>query len=292
MKSKLYSSIFGLTLLGFSIYVLLDTFVFSEVYEKVDTTVKSMENGTGEVTATENYYQDDNIMINISEIRKYDTTVYIADIILNNSDYLKTAFAKDTYGKNITATTSDTAISHNAILAINGDYYGVQKNGYVLKNYKLYRSLSAGDKEDLIIYGNGTFEIINENDISAEELVKKGVKELLSFGPALIMDGEIVVSKNDEVGKAMAGNPRSAIGLIDSNHYVFVVSDGRTNDSFGLSLYELASVMKEYGVNTLYNLDGGGSSSMFFNGKIINNPTTNGKTIKEREVSDIVYIGY
>ena len=50
--------------------------------------------------------------------------------------------------------------------------------------------------------------------------------------------------------------------------------------------------MKEYGVKTLYNLDGGGSSSMYFNGNLINKPTTNGRTIKEREVSDIVYIGY
>ena len=50
--------------------------------------------------------------------------------------------------------------------------------------------------------------------------------------------------------------------------------------------------MQEYGCTTAYNLDGGGSSTMYFNGQVINNPTTNGKTFKEREVSDIVYIGY
>ena len=90
----------------------------------------------------------------------------------------------------------------------------------------------------------------------------------------------------------MASNPRTAIGQISENHYVFIVSDGRTKDSEGLSLYELATFMKSLGCITAYNLDGGGSSTMYFNGNIVNNPTTNGKRVSERSVSDIVYIGY
>ena len=90
----------------------------------------------------------------------------------------------------------------------------------------------------------------------------------------------------------MVSNPRTAIGIIGEKHYVFVVSDGRTNLSEGLSLYELAKFMKSLGVKTLYNLDGGGSSTMYFNGNVVNSSTTMGKTVKERSVSDIVYIGY
>ena len=63
-------------------------------------------------------------------------------------------------------------------------------------------------------------------------------------------------------------------------------------ESAGLSLSQLAEFMKCLGVVSAYNLDGGGSSTMYFNGEIINNPTTNGRSIKERSVSDIVYIGY
>ena len=59
-----------------------------------------------------------------------------------------------------------------------------------------------------------------------------------------------------EVGQSMASNPRTAIGIIDENHYIIVVSDGRTSESEGLSLYQLAEVMKSYGVKTAYNLDG------------------------------------
>ena len=90
----------------------------------------------------------------------------------------------------------------------------------------------------------------------------------------------------------MASNPRTAIGIYEDGHYVFVVSDGRTDESEGLSLYELAEFLQELGVETAYNLDGGGSSTMVYQGEVVNNPTTSGNSVKERSVSDIVYIGY
>ena len=99
------------------------------------------------------------------------------------------------------------------------------------------------------------------------------------------------MDQNTEVGKAMASNPRTAIGQISELHYVFVVSDGRTDQSEGLSLYELAMFLQSLGVKTAYNLDGGGSSTMVLMGEVINNPTTGGSRTKERSVSDIVYIG-
>ena len=132
-------------------------------------------------------------------------------------------------------------------------------------------------------------EVLNDSEYTADELVEKGVWQALTFGPALVENSNISVDENDEVGLAMASNPRTAIGLIDTNHFIFVVSDGRTSESEGLSLYELATFMKGLGVKTAYNLDGGGSSTMYFNGAVVNNPTS-GHSIKEREISDIVYI--
>lgn len=192
----------------------------------------------------------------------------------------------------MTETTSEIAESAGVILAINGDYYGAQEEGYVLRNGTLYRNtLSSGQKE-LVIYEGGSFAIINEEDITAEELLADGAQQVLSFGPALVEDGTVVVSEADEVGKAKASNPRTAIGIMDNLHYVFVVSDGRTEESADLSLSQLAEFMQDLGVVTAYNLDGGGSYTMYFNGEMINNPTTSGRSIKERSVSDIVYIGY
>lgn len=186
------------------------------------------------------------------------------------------------------------AAENQAILAVNGDYYGANSQGYVIKNGVLYRESIRRDSEngDLAIYADGSFAVIRETEISAQELLADGVQQLLAFGPVLLEDGAVTVSDGDEVGKAMASNPRTAIGLVEPLHYVLAVSDGRTSESRGLTLVQLAQVMQEAGCTIAYNLDGGGSSTLYFNGRVVNNPTTNGRTIAERAVSDIVYVGY
>lgn len=177
-------------------------------------------------------------------------------------------------------------------MAINGDFYGAQNSGYVIRNKVLYReTMRSESKEDLVIYKDGSMKIIQEGEITAKQLIEDGAVQVLSFGPGLISDGEVIVNTEDEVGKAMASNPRTAIGVIDTNHYVMVVSDGRTSESEGLTLYQLASFMEGLGVKEAYNLDGGGSSTMVFNGEIVNQPVSNRSESGERSVSDIVYIG-
>lgn len=284
-------------LLAFTGYVLLDTFVIPRTYAAAGSTASSSAKvetvSTGTVNKTDTAYSDDNITVKITTYRKYDTNIYVADITVKSADYLQTAFADDTFGKNITDKTSVIASDHNAILAVNGDFCGAQNSGYVIRNGKLYRAASAGDdQEDLVIDGDGNFSIVSEGDATAESLLKSGAQQVLSFGPGLVENGKVAVSENDEVGKAMASNPRTAIGQIDSLHYVLVVSDGRTDESTGLSLYQMAAFLKTLGVKTAYNLDGGGSSTMYFNGSVVNKPTTTGRNISERSVSDIVYIGY
>ena len=275
---------------------MLKTFVLFDAIQTVKATTtdtKAAKKAAASATTTDTSYSDDNIQVTLTEKTVENTQVYIADITVSSADYLKTAFAQNTYGTNVTAKTSVTAAENNAILAVNGDYYGANSTGYVIRNGVVYRDTVREDSSngDLAIYKDGSFKIIYEDEISADQLVKDGVVNLLAFGPSLVENGEITVDTNSEVGQSMASNPRTAIGIIDENHYIIVVSDGRTSESEGLSLYQLAEVMKSYGVKTAYNLDGGGSSTLYFNGQVINKPTTNG-TISERAVSDIVYIGY
>ena len=288
---RYFELIFGLMIIVFTGYILLDTFVIGESYVTVNTLTSNMESNNKKIS-TDTKYEDDYMSITLNEYDEEDTKIYVADVEVKDSSLLKTAFAQSSYGKNLTEKTSTIAKRVNAILAINGDYYGVQEKGYVLRNGVIYRNKSKNNQEDLVIYKDGSFEIINESDITLEELQELGAYQVLSFGPALVEEGSISVITSDEVGKAMSSNPRTAIGIISDNHYVFVVSDGRTEESEGLSLYELATFMKNLGCKTAYNLDGGGSSTMYFNGNVINNPTTNGNRISERSISDIVYVGY
>ena len=308
-----FLSAFLCALLVFTVYVLLDTFVIERRMEVVtepqtvntqlggetgttvsDTPVSlqlaASQEETAEPVITENSYHDGNISIEITEERIGDTTVYLADVRLASAEHLKTAFADNAYGRNVTDTTSGMAEAVDAILAVNGDFYGAQQSGYVIRGGVLYRSTAKKGAEDLVIYADGSFGIIREAEITAQALLDSGARDVLSFGPALVENGEISVSVNDEVGRAKASNPRTAIAVIDELHYLFVVSDGRTSESEGLSLYELAAYLQSKGVQTAYNLDGGGSSTMVFNGRVVNNPTS-GRSIKERSVSDIVYVG-
>ena len=289
----------ALALTVFTGYALLDTFVIPRSYgavpQTVDIAAEEVQETIRETSVQEESLQEETsqegITVELNEYRENDTTIYVADVWITDPSQLQTAFADGTYGKNVKNATSDIAEDVDAILAINGDFYGARNSGYVIRNGVLYRSTSSG-AEDLVIYEDGSFAIIDEDEVTAEQLLADGAVQVLSFGPALIEDGEIAVTQNEEVGKAMASNPRTAIGIVEEGHYVFVVSDGRTDESEGLSLYELAEFLQELGVETAYNLDGGGSSTMVYQGEVVNNPTTSGNSVKERSVSDIVYIGY
>ena len=229
--------------------------------------------------------------------------------------YLKTALAKDTFGENVQEKTSEICKRKKGILAINGDFYGAQEAGYVLRNGEILRSTVSKSNvgqnprknpEDLAIYRDGTFEIFNEHDYSLEEIQNKGAWQVFSFGPGLIKDGEIIVGEKDEVATALAGgrNQRTTIGMIAPLHYVFVVNDGRSTTDDGFSLFEMAHILKDLHCYCAYNLDGGGSSTMYLdNGTgnadklahLVNRPSqdwrTNSGKIGQRDVSDIVYIG-
>lgn len=327
-KKYKWAILYSILLISFTVYIALDTFVITRVYTTVSSekdknetknkkhsggnhpsntashdssddisnskrqsdTSESQDDTLDFEDKTKTSYSDENISIQLTKYREHDTNIYVADITLSSAKYLKTALAQDAYGKNITEKTSEIANRNNAILAINGDFYGTQESGYVIRNGSLYRNTSSKGQEDLVIYEDGSFEIITEDEISAEQLLQKGAIQTLSFGPALVTDGSVSVLASEEVGKAKASNPRTAIGIIDKLHYLFVVSDGRTEESEGLSLYQLAQFMESKNVTTAYNLDGGGSSTMYFNGQIVNKPTTSGRNIKERSVSDIVFI--
>ena len=259
---------------------------------------KSTTNSTGSTGSTTSSnsgtvigtYSDSKSKITVTQYRAYDSNIYVADVEVTDGTSILSAFANNTYGRNITDTTSDMAEENNAVLAINGDYYGARQSGYVIRNGVVYRN-QGSNGEDMVISKDGTLSFISESDTTTDSLIQKQAWQVLSFGPVLVENGQIAVTENDEVGMAMASNPRTAIGTVAKNHYLFVVSDGRTSESAGLSLYELANFMKSLGATNVYNLDGGGSSTMVFQGEVVNNPTTNGNKISERAVSDILYIG-
>ena len=249
-----------------------------------------------ETVVTDTSYSDGDTTITISKVTAgsgADTvTYYVADVVVEDATQLRSAFAKDQFGENITENTSTIAAENDAIFAINGDYYGFRSTGIEIRNGVVYRD--EGARQGLAFYTDGHVEVYDETATTAEELLAAGVWNTLSFGPAIVEDGTVVdgiesVEVDTNVGNhsIQGEQPRTAVGIIDENHYVFVVVDGRDEGySRGVTLTELADIMTGLGATTAYNLDGGGSSTMYFNGVVVNQPSNGG----ERGTSDILYV--
>lgn len=303
-KQKKWFILAGAVLLLFTVYILLDTFVLTKDYSTDATRINDgmfsdagSTPGAGRddessLSAEGRHiagYNDENTVISLTQYRRWNTDIYVADVQLTSARYLMTAFAKNRAGRNITEKTSDIAAEHGAILAVNGDFYGAQEKGYVIRNGVIHRETRKGI-DVLGVFPDGTLQVISDSDCTASQLADMGVWQVFSFGPALVNGGDVTVGERDEVDLASASNPRTAIGMLEANHYVFVVSDGRVPESEGLSLYQLAHFMKdELHVSVAYNLDGGGSSTLYFCGRVINRTVDDGDG-NERSVSDIVYI--
>ncbi len=121
--------------------------------------------------------------------------------------------------------------------------------------------------------------------------------QTLSFGPApgrttaTLLDGIDGVEIDTNFGNhsIQGRQPRTAVGLVEANHLLFVVVDGRsTGYSRGVGMSELGQLFVDRGASVAYNLDGGGSSTMVFDGDLVNDPLGRGE---ERGTSDILYIG-
>jgi exopolysaccharide biosynthesis protein len=238
-----------------------------------------------EFISNESMYQDQHMTITYEKIRKFDSDVYVVNIKVRHMDVIHSMFAKDTFGKNISEATSKMAKRVGAIVAINGDYYGYRFRGLIIRNGRLYLDTPRGAPDNMAmnINANGTLTSVLEGSASGEDILKSGVLHSYSFGPVLVEQSEIQSLKSNYAAKK---NPRTAIGMIEPYHYVIVVADGRTTQSPGLSMKELAQTFVDLGATFAYNLDGGGSSALWFQNKIVNKPTFDGTKFGERAVSD------
>ncbi|MBQ8507870.1 MAG: phosphodiester glycosidase family protein [Clostridia bacterium] len=240
-------------------------------------------NADGSVNADETSYVSGNINVKIREFEEYGSDVFFADIYIKDISSLQTAFGKDTFGKNYTERVKDILRDKGAVIAINGDYYGARDDGVVIRNGELYRNDANPDSDVCVLYWDGSMDIIDKDAFDAEAVMAAGAYQAWTFGPSLL----------DADGRAFSGirssvsdeNPRTAIGYFQPGHYAFVVVDGRTSSSDGVTLDELAKLMESIGCKKAYNLDGGNSSAMAYDGQNVNRPSQGG-----REISDVIMI--
>lgn len=244
---------------------------------------------------TETTYQSADVNLTITSSRILYSDVYVADIYVRQVECFQRAYAKGKWGKT-TADVLVTARNNDAIIAMTGDSGHYFTVGWVVGNGEVLRD-TRNRKRDLgILYRDGRMvTVANENidnDQIRADVEAENIWHIFLFGPGLM----------DEQGKALTDfsesnvrytNPRSAIGYFAPGHYCFVQVDGRSaksklekgKSSKGMTLNQLAELMESLGCVAAYNLDGGTSSMLAWQDKVISNPCNGG-----RKVGDVVLI--
>lgn len=236
-------------------------------------------------------YPSDDIDINIKVIRNDSQlqTIYIADVVIKDVSFFKTCFANDTYcspanvrdytGKELGV---DMANRNNAIFAINGCY----NNGLTIHDGIIYAE-SNNNKGILCFHEDGSVKtfVRGKDNFDVSEELKNGMIHAWEFGPVLVQNWLPVDLSREDYDR----HPRSVFGYYEPGHYVFLVCDGRSYHSRGMTTRELGLAMMDLGVKEAFNLDGGFSSVMIFNGETINNNTFNGEHSDGRPNNDLIY---
>ena len=175
----------------------------------------------------------------------------------------------------------DMATQNNAVVAINGGGFvdpnynslGGVPQGTVIKNGKIISNRTYKKSGGIIGFTKDNKLILAR--MTASEAIKKGVRDAVTFGPFLIVNGKASFIKgNGGWGQA----PRTAIGQRKDGIVLFLVIDGRMVGRPGADMVDLTEIMQKYGAYNAANLDGGTSCGLVVNGKLINDPVNgNGK---------------
>lgn len=205
-------------------------------------------------------------------------TWYIADIrLLPGTGMMVKSASPERPGRS-NATPHIIANREHVVFALDGDFYTarVQEKhnpGHIVRNGKVLYSKGLSkmyyrlpNLATMAFYADGRAEVNQSWEKTAEEYVADGARDVVSFGPVLIRNGEI-----EDINKEAFTyhEPRSCIGMVEPSHYVGLLVEGRKDHSRGATILECAQLLKEQGCTIALNLDGGGSSCMLFMGEAV-----------------------
>lgn len=220
-------------------------------------------------------------------------TAYVADIYLSDIRDLIGCVLFDEEGAISKGTPEDVMNTvEDALFIINTDFMRSRSWGLYVRGGKIYRNKPTAGIDICAIGKDGKMEILDGDTLDPEKLMEEGkVWHVLTFGPSLlnedgtprnsneefrINDNYSMHDKDETVSSVgfLAPNPRTAIGQAEDGHYILVSVDGRDKwYSRGMRFSELSHLMYEEGASVAYNLDGGGSVFMYYDGKPVNSNT-------------------
>ncbi|MBE0601037.1 MAG: phosphodiester glycosidase family protein, partial [Firmicutes bacterium] len=236
-------------------------------------------------------YQDKTIIVEVTEEQAYGSTFHVATVKIATPSQLRTAVSSNKSERDPIEYFSR---GMNAVLLINGDFYTRTSsgNGYVVRQSEVFRWKPSPSTDLLLIDENSDFHIIrhtgdknDEEDAVNAFLEQHQMINAFYFGPALVVDGELMEMPDSYFIGLDGEDPRTAIGQLAPLTYVVVTVDGRIDGSPGVSVKQLGEYMYGLGCTQAYALDGGNSSIMVLNHEMLSNKGG----YATRGLSDVIY---
>lgn len=248
------------------------------------------EHFSEEIQTGENFYKSPNVSVTVEtveqELNGHFQRWYVADIYVRDISSFSAYVENGSYESYVTTPALELAELAGAIVSINGDYCNAQaQSGFFVRNGTAYQQDQLPRCDIAVLYTDGSLETYAPGEYTAEEILEREPWQLWKFGPELLDENGQPLESFNTSSAIEAANPRSALGYYEPGHYCFVVSEGRLSDGgYGLTMAELARIFSDLGCKRAYNLDGGDSACMVFNGKVCN--VRSG----QRELGDILLI--
>lgn len=235
-------------------------------------------------------YHDESLSITLEKIVVDGVNYNVARVKIADASQLRTAAEDPARGKKSNYI-HNIAPRYNAVLAMSADLFIKNNKGYVLRQGKAFTQVKAYTQRDiLLIDSNGDFHtIFMANGNTLQELKAMlartdiSIVNVFNFGPVLVAEGKALELPAKYANfNLKAPEPRCAIAQVGPLEYMLVVADGRTDDSTGATFAQLAAFLESQGCITAYNLDGGDTAMLWFNGDYYSHRT-------KRSQSDIIY---
>ena len=235
------------------------------------------------------WYLDDTIF-SISWKQVYEGAAFsFTEVVIAHPSQFRRYLADDAFGSPRQYYATEMAASVNAVTALSADFYKFRTIGTVIYRGKLYR-MDGNNLDVCYVDSHGNLHLVPRGELTEERdmlryITDNDINFSLSFGPAMIRDGETCVPDYYLVGEITGGYSRCCLCQIGNLHYLLVTSNQQPPYNQRLTLQQFTQVVFEQGVVSAYALDGGQTATMYA-GRQLFNAVDFGS---ERVVSDIIY---
>ena len=272
----------------------------------------NVEFNTGSYYQDIQYYLDDTLLVICWKEIIDGNTCTFCEVKMQDGSQIRRKLAGDMFGSDVLEYTTSMHKATNAVVSVNADYYRFRDMGIVAYNRQLYRFNESlylnrygqdlkkyNCVDTLFVTASGDFLFFHQYEETTPEAVQQFITDndiifSVAFGPVLVENGMLNTSRDFEeewypIGEVNTGYSRAGIGQVDKLHYLYMSLNHSDEKQARWHVKEFAQHFYEKGVISAYNLDGGQTGEIVFQGNEAYNHVDHVNGTSSRQVSDMIY---